>query len=345
MGFNNIRSSVLRRDLRLRDYSPRLEGTRRVGLAGYLSLLLFGISGCVLGNRPTFVHTGYRSDQLTYYLDGAGNLGFGKETVPLGLSDGGYSGEFEHFIWTTYLGPVVDQVDVSHNRRQGRKLAAKIEHHLDQYPSGEVNIISLSAGTGIAVFALESLRPGYSVDNVIMLSSSLSADYNLNRALSHVRGSVYFFWSPDDPILRGVVPFLGTVDRSEYSSRTAGTCGAMVPWGVTSFIRDLYARKVRNIQWYPEPIVGPVKLRHAGNVRRSFIRDEVTPILVSRSRRSNPRVVTPEQQAYSTAPSQRPEQREPQSVSTFEHQGPSAPSNVLQRLVPPSASQSYSSRH
>jgi len=243
------------------------------------AVLLSSGSGCILGNRPQFVRGGSDPNQRTWYLDGAGNLGFGKETVPLGLEDGGYQGQFKHFIWATYLGPIVDQMVISYNRRQGTVLAKEIAKYLDEHPGASVNIIGLSAGTGIAVFALEALPSKYQVDNVIMLSSSLSAEYDLSRALRRVRGGIYFFWSPDDPVLKGVVPLVGTVDR-EYTSQVAGLVGARVPPSASRQTREAYAARVHNYRWYPHGGVGPIKLRHAGTTDRAFIREMVAPILV-----------------------------------------------------------------
>jgi hypothetical protein len=252
------------------------------------AVLLLGLSGCILGNRPQFIRGGSAQNQKTFYLDGAGNLGFGKETVPLGLEDGGYKGEIEHFIWTTYLGPIMDQVVYSYNRRQGRRLADKIARYLDKHPGASVNIIGLSAGSGVAVFALESLPSKYSVDNVVMLSSSLSANYDLTRALKRVRSGLYLFWSPDDPVLRGIVPLVGTVDR-ENTSSVAGVIGARMPPGGGRETRVLYLNKVHNVRWYSHDSVGPIQLRHAGTTDRSFIRQMVAPILV----RSAPREAAP----------------------------------------------------
>jgi hypothetical protein len=248
---------------------------------GLLSLA-GGLPGCIIGNRPNFVEvTATRADQRTYFLDGAGNYGFGKETVPLGLADGGYEGFVEHYIWTTYLGPVVDQVSVDHNRRKGMELARKIEGFLSRYPDGQVDIIGLSAGSGVAIFALEALRPKYKIDNVIMLSSSLSANYDLSRALTRVKGGIHFLWSPKDPILREVVPMLGTVDRGSDGALPAGVYGAKLPPNATQDTVDLY-RKVHNIPWHPQSFVGPVKLQHAGSISRSVIGEVVAPIIVHR---------------------------------------------------------------
>lgn len=279
---------------------------RRVILAGLAGVVALS-SGCILGNRPTFVGGGSDRTVRTYYLDGAGNYGFGKETVPLGLEDAGYRGGFEHFIWTSYLGTVMDQVWYDHNRDQGRRLAGKIQGYLDKNPGAEVNIIALSAGTGVAVFALEQLRPPYRVGNVILLSSSLSANYDLTRALRRVDGKIYFFWSPNDPVLRGVVPILGTVDRRN-GSMVAGATGARLPWGAVPETRQAYQQKVQNIRWHTSEIEGPVKLYHAGTTDRGFIRDMVAPILVRyHAQRLQPSPVMPAAgQLLPHAPAPRP---------------------------------------
>ncbi|MGB9626363.1 MAG: hypothetical protein ACPMAQ_16035, partial [Phycisphaerae bacterium] len=188
-------------------------------------------------------------------------------------------GHVEHYIWTTYLGPLVDQLSYNHNRREGRALARKIEAYLDAKPGADVNIIALSAGTGVAVFALEELRPGYTVDHVVLLSSSLSSNYDLTRALRRTRGGIYFFWSPDDPVLQGVVPIVGTVDRADAAP--AGTWGATLPYHASAETRQLYYERVHNIRWSPESFLSdPLRLQHAGSISRSVIRDKVAPILL-----------------------------------------------------------------
>lgn len=260
---------------------------RRLSFALILATTVITGPGCILGHRPTFVQRGTRPDLKTFYLDGAGNYGFGKETVPLGLADGGYQGHVEHYIWTTHLGTIMDQMWYSHNRSEGRKLARTIESYLSTHPGGQVNIIALSAGTGVATFALEELRPGYSVENAIMLSSSLSADYDLSKAIPKVNGGIYFFWSPKDPVLRGVVPILGTVDQSSRETPAAGLWGAATPLHAPASTRQLYRDRVRNVQWFPETDRlwwQWLNLRHAGSVSRDAIRTMVAPVLVRSSR-------------------------------------------------------------
>jgi hypothetical protein len=249
----------------------------------FTGFLVVPMVGCVAGNRPDFSVYGSESEGKTFYLDGAGNFGVGKESIPLGLAEGGYLGRVEHFIWTTYMGPLVDQMYLEHNRREARSLARRIERYKSRWPDRPVNIVALSAGTGIAVFALEEIRQGTHVDNVVLLSSSLSAAYPMAPALDRVDGGVYVFWSPDDPILRGVVPIVGTVDRAGFGAQSAGTFGMRLPPGTPERIRERY-RKVHNVRWYPGPprnmVDKVVKFNHAGTTSKAFIRELVAPILL-----------------------------------------------------------------
>lgn len=241
-------------------------------------LPMLAIPGCVLGNRPHLAPTGSRLEGQTFYLDGVANFGFGKDAVRLGLADGGYSGRVEHFVWTTYLGPYFDQVSIGHSRRQARRLARCIERYLDEHPQGHVNLIGLSAGSGVAVFALEELKPGYAVDNVVLLSSSLSADYDLTAALQRVRREVYFFYFPNDAVLKYLLPLTGTVDRAPLGVPVAGLIGAKLPADASDETRRLYA-KVHNRQWRPEDSESFFRLSHAGSVSRSIIRNFIAPVL------------------------------------------------------------------
>ncbi len=148
-----------------------------------------------------------------YYLDGAGNWGFGVSEVPQGLRTAGYKGSVEVFIWTSSFNPAIDQVNIGANRLRAALLTGKIEDYIRQNPDQEVNLIALSAGTGIATWAVEALSSEYKVDNMVLLGSSLSFDYDMTRALSHMKGKIFVYYSPHDEILTTSAAALGTVDR------------------------------------------------------------------------------------------------------------------------------------
>lgn len=95
-----------------------------------------------------------------------------------------------------------------------QRLARRIEAYERQYPGRPVHLVGVSAGTGIAMWTLEAMAPEAMVTGAVLISSSLQAQYDLTRAMSHIRGKLYSFYSPMDVILSAGVTITGTVDRS-----------------------------------------------------------------------------------------------------------------------------------
>ena len=166
----------------------------------------------------------------TYYLDGAGNLGFGTAQVPRGLQKAGYKGDVEGFIWTISLNPLIDQLNIlGAAEAAGRRLAKRIKDYKKRFPQNRVNIIALSAGTGVAVWACENLDSQSHVDNLVLLGSSLSHNYDMSKALANIDRNVFVYHSPHDSIL-GSVELLGTIDR-KIGVKSAGQVGLKPPGG------------------------------------------------------------------------------------------------------------------
>ncbi|MDM8005790.1 MAG: hypothetical protein QUV05_06525 [Phycisphaerae bacterium] len=197
----------------------------------------------------------------TYYIEGAGNWGFGRLAVPEGLRDAGYQGRIASYRWSVTLNPLLDQtVCRGVAKSQGKRLAKEIEHYLDEYPNNEVHIIGQSAGTGVAVWACEHLNPPAKVGNVILLSSSLSSDYDMSKALANIRGTVFVYYSPHDGILGGPVRLLGTIDGT-LGSQAAGLVGLQCS-----------SSKIRNIPWNHRFEAYGWTGTHVSTVQADFVR-------------------------------------------------------------------------
>jgi hypothetical protein len=166
----------------------------------------------------------------TYYIDGAGTWGFGVAEVAMGLEKANYPGHVEAYMWTTSFNPAIDQVNRPAAHLRATILTAKIQDYLDHYPERDVNIIALSAGTGIAVWAVEGLASGYEVNNLVLLGSSLSSNYDMKKALRKTRGKVYVYYSQHDAVLDGPVRLLGTID-GKANATAAGLVGLRPPGG------------------------------------------------------------------------------------------------------------------
>jgi len=117
----------------------------------------------------------------TYYIDGAGNWGFGVAEMQEGLRAAGYPGNIVNWRWSLTLNPALDQtVGRPAARSSGALLGEEITAYRKDYPRAQVNIIALSAGTGVAVWACENVKPPATVHNVILLGSSLSSRYDMH---------------------------------------------------------------------------------------------------------------------------------------------------------------------
>lgn len=246
----------------------------------FLVTLLPAFAGC----RTTSATKPVAPHGQVYYLDGAGGggalLSWGRG-VRAGLRRSGFDGSFTPFRWQTGLGPAMDQgSSVSYKRRKARALAEQIVAYRDAHPGQPVTLIGLSAGTAVAVFALEALPAGVAVERVILLGSSLSSHYDLSAALPHVRNTMYVFTSKKDAVLKVLVPVAGTADRKYCGLCSVGLEGFHLPAGADAAVRRLYA-KVKNVAWRPEFEETGNRGGHTGAVHPRFVRSHLAPLLLA----------------------------------------------------------------
>jgi len=207
---------------------------QRLGWVSIFTLTLVIWTGCA----PTFGPKAQNG--ITFYCPGAGNFDFGDVGVRQGLEAAGYRGQVASVLWTSGLGPGVDQ-RLGNARLGGLRLARTIEQYVNNYPGRPVNIVGLSAGTGVAIWALENLKPHHRVDNVVLLGSSLWHRYDVGKALRRVNGKIYNYYSPQDFVLAGPMKVFGTID-GVFGEDGAGAVGLHSPNG---------SDRVVNIQWEP----------------------------------------------------------------------------------------------
>lgn len=243
-------------------------------------------TGCAwLVRRASLMgQTGDERHGITFYVGGAGPVGHvGSIDVPRGLQEAGYSGLVEVFTWQG-VSHARDQIDLHNNRLSAADLASRIRAYMRRYPGRSVNLIALSAGTGITTFALEYLPEKYHVDNVVFLGCSLSADYDLTRALKRIGGRLYVVHSPEDRILKNVVWYSGTVDRASAMEGVAGLVGFRLPRHVGPDSKTQY-EKLRNIPYRSEFAKTGYEGGHIDSTSRAFIREYVAGVIMDTKRR------------------------------------------------------------
>ena len=252
-----------------------------------LAALTLPTSGCVETAVKLIAKTQQQGDRQygsTFYLGGAGPVGnVGSLDVPKGLYEAGYEGLVDVFTWQT-LTHAGDQINLSRNRSKAAELATEIKQYRRRYPDQEINVIALSAGTGIAAFALEYLPEGIQVDHAIFLGCSLSSNYDLTRALRRVRSGLYAIYSDSDPILRNVVWYTGTMDRSSAEEGVAGLEGFRLPAHKGPDTERQYA-KLHNVPYRYEFSEYGYEGGHTDSTRRDFIREFIAPVVMGKDKK------------------------------------------------------------
>ncbi len=256
-----------------------------------LSLIFIVTSvGCVSTSKWDGQVQANRKERLThgcvFYFDGAGG-GTKKSNYAGGVVEGmleaGYKGGGELISWQTGRGLIADQnASVAYKREKAREGAAKIQAYQKNHPGEPVGLLGFSAGTAEAIFALEALPESTPVDQVVLLGTSISEDYDLTEALKRVKNKLYIFTSTHDRMLGILMPFSGTADR-KFDDPGAGIKGFVLPKGASAATRKLYAEKIVTIPYSKDYRKDGDGGRHFDNVKKEFIRDEVAPLLIGKS--------------------------------------------------------------
>ncbi|HMQ15166.1 MAG TPA: hypothetical protein PKC49_04255 [Phycisphaerae bacterium] len=268
---------------------PGGHARRRCMVRGvWVMALLAPGAGCAVVQRAA---TPTERDDVVFYCDGAGGGGpltdWGA-SVREGLLRDGYEGEFRSFRWQTGLGVLADHAtSAAYKRGKARELVGYMKQHWRRFPGGSVHLIGLSAGSAIAVFAVEELPRGNQVDNVILLGSSLSADYDLRRALARMRGEMYVFSSTRDRVLQLFVPIAGSADRHLTGTRVAGRYGFQLPPDADDRTEVLYS-KIVHIEWDEDRAGAGDPGTHTGTTNPRFVQQYIAPLI----NRDGPRHLT-----------------------------------------------------
>lgn len=124
-------------------------------------------------------------------------------------------------------GLLINQTNFLGNRLAGAGVARMIAEYQNTHPGRPVFIVGHSGGGGVAVFAAEALADmdaNRRLEGLVLLSASISGNYDLSKALSQCRLGLVNFFNQEDAALLGVgTTVLGNVDGGRGPS--AGLVG------------------------------------------------------------------------------------------------------------------------
>jgi pimeloyl-ACP methyl ester carboxylesterase len=160
------------------------------------------------------------------------------------IRQAGLPHEVHHFTWTHGTGKFLkDLQDTLHILKKADELAAFIKDYRVKHPNRPIYIVGKSGGTGLVLFALQTLPPN-SIERVILLSAAVSPNYDLRAALQATRREVISFHSRNDRYILGWgTSKFGTIDR--YYGQSAGLTGFVIPESLSEQDRQLYMRLIQ----------------------------------------------------------------------------------------------------
>lgn len=248
-------------------------------------LMVLGLPGSLACNGPRRVAPWPHSPEQfadIFYFEGAGEAeGLIFATgVRDGFEEAGWRGRFHLVDWNTGTGPLNDHLTpISYKRAKAAEIAPQIAAAVRR--GHNVYLIGFSAGTAVLLFALEELPPDCQVRSVVLLSSSVTRDYDLTEALRRVSGSFNVSVSRRDAVLRGLVPLVGTADGvRRVLGACAGIDGFRYPVDGAPEVLQLYGR-VANIPWLPLFSRVGNDGDHYGPTNRRFVAEYLAPLIMA----------------------------------------------------------------
>lgn len=211
------------------------------------------------------------------FLDGAGHFGSATK-VKSGLRRAGYKGQFEGFVWTSFLGWGVDHLVQANSESVANKLVDRIQQVRSEHPDGYLALMGLSAGSAVILAALERLPEDQQVDDVVLFQPSVSSDRELTPALEHVRHRVIATYCRWDAILAAMA-----ISADQQLAKPAGQVGFKTPRPMSPKQRRQYL-KLLSIPWqkrYASAGWGGIKGWHVSSTNPRFVQRYIAPYVLT----------------------------------------------------------------
>ncbi len=187
-------------------------------------LLLAGCQSATTTKTPVVATQPVVSQSLLIHLPGIGGELAIDRSLMRGLKEASLADQYQIYDWTGKNRGLVALGTINENLEQAKLVAEKITTFRRENPNGRIIITAHSGGTGVAIWMLEYLPDDVQVDQLVMLASALSPGCDLSKALRHVKGHAWSFYSKyDSEVLGRWTSVFGTVDRVQ--SEAAGYVG------------------------------------------------------------------------------------------------------------------------
>ncbi|MCI0456083.1 MAG: hypothetical protein L0Z62_03765 [Gemmataceae bacterium] len=236
------------------------------------TLCLGALVGAADGQQP--------AQGIVFVANGSGDFRTLSRTLTQAVAEERLPLAVEPVLWSHGHGRyILDHINHCHHIEMGRRLAVQVAAYRRHYPWLRIYLVGHSAGTAVVLAAAEHLPPG-TVDRILLLSPSVSPDYDLRLALACAREGIDAFVSEHDRVILGLaMRVVGTADRKWGPA--AGQVGFR-PVVATATDSTMYCR-LRVRHWHPSQNWTGHYGGHYGNSRVNFLRAAVLPLLAPRN--------------------------------------------------------------
>jgi pimeloyl-ACP methyl ester carboxylesterase len=238
--------------------------------------LAAALAGCSVSNLGTMDRFRHGLVIVLPGIEGRSQYNVG---IARGLERGGVPAGIEIYDWGLPLGAVFNVAASDRNHRQARKLADRIIEFRKDYPGRPVYLVGHSAGAGLVVLTLEALPANTKVKAAYLLAAALSPEYELTTALLRTEAGIWNFYSNADVgFLRVGTSLFGTVDRRHGVA--AGAVGFELPDRLGPTGRELYAKKLHQVEYDRRMARSGHRGSHTGWAKSQFVADWIAPLLL-----------------------------------------------------------------
>jgi len=247
--------------------------------AALAALTFLATSGCtsfqqqhVSVTPPTSLPAG----GVVFVADGAGDFRATSEALRRAIAAEHLPLALRTFVWSHgYCRVVADQVDLDHAQKEGQRLADLIRVTRQACPEKPIYLIAHSAGSSVALCAAESL-PADSVERIILLAPSVSADYDLRAALHASRRGIDVFCSRSDCWYLRISTLVTSLTHGKRCS-AAGRVGFHPVIDTPEDAVDYM--KLQHYPWQPSMSWTGHDGGHFGYYQQGYLRAFVLPLL------------------------------------------------------------------
>jgi pimeloyl-ACP methyl ester carboxylesterase len=192
-----------------------------------------------------------------------------------GIQDGGFHGPIDVYDWTEHDPGIAALLGYQRNHKEAKLIADRLAQRRATHPNEKIYLTSHSGGGALAVWALQDLPPGVTINTLVMMSPALSPDYDLTAALKHVSGHAYVFSSLADLLVLGTgTRLLGTMDGVKTDA--AGRVGfTRPPTGDPAQYKKLIA-----MPYDPAWMKYGDMADHIGGMTRPFAENIIAPLIL-----------------------------------------------------------------